>query len=171
MLSNMIKQQASMTITSSFVEKWKNALSKYLNENDLELTAKEAKSWMDEVRATLPQLSENLQNVWGEMADLLKETTEGGELSGLEKGINSITEETAEILAAYANSIRFINQDTNDKLTLLLENYNINSRVSNDMLNELRNQTKWLRDIYSLFNSMTSSYSSGGLGLKVVMNI
>lgn len=169
MISNMIKQQAAMTITSAFVEKWKKDLGKYLNEKDLELTTDEAKSWMDEVRATLPQLSENLQNVWGEMADLLKETTDGGELSELSKGISSASEETIEILTAYANSIRFINQDSNEKLGMLLENFANGNQISNDMLAELRTQTRWMRDIYNLINGLTTSYSGGGSGIKVVM--
>lgn len=169
MISNMIKQQAAMTITSSFVEKWKKDLGKYLNEKDLELTRDEAKSWMDEVRATLPQLSENLQNVWGEMADLLKETTDGGELSELSKGISSASEESIEILTAYANSIRFINQDSNEKLGMLLENFANGNQISNDMLAELRTQTRWMRDIYNLINGLTTSYSGGGSGIKVVM--
>lgn len=169
MISNMIKQQAAMTITSAFVEKWKKDLGKYLNEKDLELTTDEAKSWMDEVRATLPQLSENLQSVWGEMADLLKETTDGGELSELSKGISSASEESIEILTAYANSIRFINQDSNEKLGMLLDNFANGNQISNDMLAELRTQTRWMRDIYNLINGLTTSYSGGGSGIKVVM--
>lgn len=169
MISNMIKQQAAMTITSAFVEKWKKDLGKYLNEDDLELTADEAKSWMDEVRATLPQLSEALENSWGEMANSLKETNDGGELSELSKGISSASEESIEILTAYANSIRFINQDSNEKLGMLLENFANGNQISNDMLAELRTQTRWMRDIYNLINGLTTSYSGGGSGIKVVM--
>jgi hypothetical protein len=34
---------------------------------------------------------------------------------------------------------------------------------------ELKNQTKYMRDIYNMLSGMTTAHSQGGRGIKVVM--
>ena len=75
---------------------------------------------------------------------------EGGSLSALQKGIQGVTEETAQVIEALLNSMRFYVADSNS---------------------ELKNQTRILGDIYSLLNGMTDIMPAGksGRGIKVVM--
>ena len=105
MFMNLAKQQASMLITQAFVDKWKRDLSKYVNEKDTELTPEDAAAWANDVKATFPELNNALEAFLG----TIHETVGGlqsGELSSLQKGIQGITEDTAQIIEAYLNSIR-----------------------------------------------------------------
>ena len=105
MFMNLAKQQASMQITQAFVEKWKKDLSKYVNEKDTDLTPEEAAAWANEVKATFPELNAALEAFLGTIHESVG-GLQSGELSSLQKGIQGITEETAQIIEAYLNSIR-----------------------------------------------------------------
>lgn len=149
MFLNLAKNQAAMQITGAFADKWKKDLEKYINEDDTELTKDEARKWAEEVRRTFPELSKALEGYLGVFKDMTTEA-EGGSLSALQKGIQGVTEETAQVIEALLNSMRFYVADSNS---------------------ELKNQTKILGDIYSLLNGLTDIMPAGrsGRGLKVVM--
>lgn len=105
MFLNLAKNQAAMEITGAFADRWKKGLEKYINADDTELTKDEAKKWAEEVRRTFPELSAALESYLGAFTDMIGETS-GGKLSELQKGIQGITEDTAQIIEAYLNSIR-----------------------------------------------------------------
>lgn len=167
MFLNLAKNQAAMQITGAFADRWKKDLEKYINEDDTELTKDEAKKWAEEVRRTFPELNEALEGYLGAFADMA-EKTEGGKLSELQKGIQGVTEQTAQVLEALLNSMRYYVADSNAKLTQLLNNM-MGGETESPMLVELRAQTKWMRDIYNLINGMTTAHPNGGRGIKTVM--
>lgn len=170
MLTNMLKQQASMLITNTFLENWKKQLEKYINADDLELTTDEAKKWVDSVESSLPALNEALENYFKAMQDAgIDLSGEGGDtMTGLEKGISSITEDTAEVLASITESIRYFTSDSN---TVLHNIYNsmINPPVENPFLSELKVQSSYLSNISSLLGSVIKSSSGKGKILRVEM--
>lgn len=165
MLMNMAKQQATMQITGAFVDDWKKSLEKYINEDDTKLTADEAKAWAEEVRASFPELNSALEAFLGVIHEGIGQ---GGSLSTLEKGIQGITESTAEVLASYLNSLRFYVADSNSKLTSLVQNM-VGGDTESPMITELKAQTKWMKDIHSLLSGLTATFPNGGRGFKVVM--
>jgi hypothetical protein len=57
------------------------------------------------VEKIAPDLSSALEKIWGQLGGSRGEA-EGGSLSALQKGIQGITEDTAQIIEAYLNSIR-----------------------------------------------------------------
>lgn len=105
MFLNLAKNQAAMQITGAFADRWKKDFEKYINEDDTELTKDEARKWAEEVRRTFPELSAALEGYLGAFTEMVGETS-GGKLSELQKGIQGITEDTAQIIEAYLNSIR-----------------------------------------------------------------
>ena len=145
MFLNLAKNQAAMQITGAFADRWKKDLEKYINEDDTELTKDEAKRWAEEVRRTFPQLSEALEGYLGIFKDMASETQSAG-LSALQKGVTNITEQTAEVIEALLNSMRFYVADSNT---------------------ELKNQTKYLRDIHNLLSDAMSN-SSRAFSTKLV---
>lgn len=167
MFLNLAKNQAAMQITGAFAERWEKDLEKYINANDTELTKDEAKKWAEEVRRTMPELSAALEGYLGAFKDMAEET-EGAGLSALTKGIQGVSESTAQVLESLLNSMRFYVADSNAKLTQLLNNM-MGGETESPMLAELRAQTKWMRDIYNLINGMTATHPSGGRGIKTVM--
>jgi hypothetical protein len=120
-------------------------LEKYINEDDTELTKDDAKKWAEEVRRTFPQLSDALEGYLGIFKDMASET-QGAGLSALQKGVTNITEQTAEVIEALLNSMRFYVADSNT---------------------ELKNQTKYLRDIHNLLSDAMSN-SARAFSTKLV---
>lgn len=163
MFKSLAKNQAAMQITGAFVEQWKNELSKYINANDTRLTTEEARKWAESVRDTFPELDEALRAYFDAIGDVIGVDSNG--LSGLEKGIQGMSEETAQVLASYWNSVRQYTANIDAKFDILLSKLNMSSE-ENPILTQLISQTKILSNIYNFLNSMTTSSStrSGFMG-------
>ena len=91
---------------------------------------------------------------------------EGG-LSGLAAGIQGMTEEQANILEAYWNSVRGYTENININVARLLSN-DVNT---NPMLQQITLVAQNTNSINTLLQSVTKSgHSMGGQGLKVFVN-
>lgn len=150
MFMNLAKNQAAMQITGAFTEQWKEALKDYINDEDTELTKEEAAAWAAEVRSSFPELNAALEAFLGTISDGLG--GKSGSLSELQKGIQGVTEETAQVLESLLNSMRYYVIDSNT---------------------QLHEHTRILKDIYSLINGLTTSAPSrsavSGRVLKIAM--
>ena len=169
----MVKQQAAMLISQSYIDKWKEQLKDYINPKDLELSTVEAKKWVEAVSSSLPQLNDALKNYFEAMkgagVDLGGGTS--GEMSGLQRGIQEIHESTAQEIAAYLNSIRFFVADSNTKLSQMASIIVGVENTPNPILSELKTQTELVRGISTLLNSVVrGSHSMGGQGIKVFIS-
>jgi hypothetical protein len=167
MLLNMAKQQAAQQIVGLFAEQWKRDLEKYIGGDDMELTKDEAQAWAEEVRRTFPELNAALEGYLGTIID----NVEGGSLSGLEAEIGSMTEETAQILAAYLNSIRYFVSENNVAIKQLRDYVIGSDEQVNPMLAQLRIIATQTSSIRTLLDSVAKAgHSEGGMGLKVFIN-
>lgn len=167
MLMSIAKKQAANLITGEYVERWKNMLKKYIDpeRDDLELTVTEAQRWAEEVRKTMPELSDALEAYLGSISSTLGG---GNSLSGLEKGIQGMTEEQADILASYWNSVRQYVANIDTKISTVIERITI-SDSNNPTVEQLKVIARQTTGIYDLLDRMTGNYPQGGIGLKVVM--
>lgn len=168
MLRNMLRQQASMQLISPFIDKYKEWLSQYVNEVDPTLTAEEARNWAEQVRGTFPELNELLKGFFEGTQDLLE--TEGG-LSGLEKGIQGMTEDQAEVLAAYWNSCRFTLTNIDNTLTKLANATLGADDTANPIVNAIKQQTEIVRTIKDMLSGVIGEGGGihAGSYLKVYM--
>lgn len=174
MMQSLVKQQASMIITQQYVNAWKKSLEQFINPEDLELTTDEAKRWVSTVTNSLPQLNQALENYFNAMqqagVDLSGESSGGDKMSGLQRGIQSITEQTAEIISSYLNSIRFFVSEQNNMLANIANSLGA-TNTNNPMLNELKIHTELIRSIRDGLNSMMrGGHRLGGMGLKIFMD-
>lgn len=167
MLMSIAKKQAANLITGEYVKSWENMLKKYIDPDgdDLELTVTEAQRWAEEVRKTLPELSDALEAYLGSISSTLGG---GNSLSGLEKGIQGMTEEQADILASYWNSVRQYVANIDTKISTVIERITI-SDSNNPTVEQLKVIARQTTGIYDLLDRMTGNYPQGGIGLKVVM--
>jgi hypothetical protein len=153
MFANILKQQASLTLISPFINDFKSQLEGYMN--DSELTADEATALREKWEEIAPQMNEALEQFFGSFSDVLD--SDYGELSGLQKGIQGITEDQAEVLASYWNSCRYLiaNIDTTliDVATTALGGLN----NPDSIISELRKQTGILDAIYAQLKSVIQS--------------
>lgn len=106
MFMNLAKNQAAMQITGKWVKDWQDSLKKYVNveKGDTEITPEEAAAWAEEIKASFPALSEALEAFLGVISQGLSEKGTG--LTSLQKGIQGITEDQADVIESYLNSIR-----------------------------------------------------------------
>ena len=166
---NILLEQAVMkggaTIMESLLTEINNSLA-----DDFKIDSAEYDVIKQKGEITMEQLNEFLNGLLGE-GGLFNEfmTDAGDNLSGLQKGIQGITEAQADILAAYLNSLRFYVADSNTKLTQLVD-MQTNDSIPNPMLAELKAQTELIRGISTLLNSLTAPHPTlAGRGLKVVI--
>ena len=159
MLLSMLKQQASMQLISPYIDNYKKWLKDYVDpeSGDNTLSIEDARMWAEKVRGTFPEIDNLLTNFFEGASDILE--SDYGELSGLEKGIQGMTEDQAEVLAAYWNSCRFLLSNIDVTLTKLAESVMSNNPSSTTMLNELRTQTTVLKEIR---DSLSSIIAFGG---------
>lgn len=168
----MVKQQAAMLISQSYVEKWKKQLEQYINPDDLELSTDEAKKWVDAVSNSLPQLNDALTRYFEAMKQAGVDLSGGGqsELSGLQRGIQGVTEETAQIIEAYLNSIRFFVAEQTTYLSQIASSFG-NTEMENPMVEQLRIIASQTTAINTLLQSLTrGGHTLGGVGLKVFIS-
>lgn len=87
-------------------------------------------------------------------------------LDGLTKGIQGVTEDTAEVVAAITESIRFFVADTN----VLLHNFELHLVAPEDMANpwyeQIKSQTNYLRQIRDSIESVVTT-----AGLNKVLRV
>jgi hypothetical protein len=130
---NIIAEQASLRLTDKFLEPFYKNLNDYLK--DFELTTEESKSLREQADAIMPELSAALEQIWTSLGGGNGETS--GSLSELQKGIQGVTEETAQVLEALLNSMRLYVADTN---------------------NEIKSQTTYIKRMWQMMdNAVTGS--------------
>lgn len=170
MLTEILRQQASLQLINPFVNMYKDWLKEYVDieSGDATLSIGEAREWAEKVQATFPEINNLLQNFFAGAEDLLREE---GELSELSKGIQGVTETTAQVLEALLNSMRFYVADTNMRVQNIESVLASSDVTRNPILNELQQQTAMVRSIEAMFNSVIGRGSSAHSGayLKVLM--
>lgn len=163
---NIIAEQAAMRVTEKFLEPFYESLNEALK--DYELTAKESKDLREMVERIAPDLSEALEKIWNQLGGSKGEGSGG--LSALQKGIQGITESTAQVLEAIANSSRGYLANIDSKFDVLLAGIGSSSE-ENPMLEQMRLVAKNTIAINTLLNSLvTGGHPQGGVGLKVFMD-
>ena len=170
MLKELISQQAALQIVGPYVDMYKDWLKQYVDiaGGDSTLTIDEAREWAQKVQSTFPEISALLENFFMGAEDLLQE--QGG-LSELSKGIQGVTESTAQIIEALLNSMRFYVADSNYRLQNIEAAFASSDVSRNPILNELQQHTQLIRSIESMFDSVIGRGSSvhSGAYLKVLM--
>ena len=167
MVTNMVKKQATLLVVGKYANKWKESLEA-LYYNDDELTTEEIKKWAEEVKGDLPAVNEGLKAFADAVGSI---TGSAGELSGLSQGIQGGSEDTAQILAAYANSCRLFLSSINTTLSDFATKVFDAEGNSNPILSHLRIVAQQTTAINSLLSSLTKGgHTEGGLGLKVFIN-
>lgn len=145
MFMNLANNQAAMQITGAFVEQWKSALGDYINDEDTRLDPEEAAEWAARVKESFPELNAALEAFLGTISDGLG--GESGSLSELQKGIQGVTEETAQVLEALLNSMRLYVADTN---------------------NEIKSQTTYIKRMWQMMDNAVTGSSPFYVQMKTI---
>lgn len=167
MLLNLVKRQAAMKIAGRFIDEWDKALERYASDGDL--SNSEIEYYANKVKNDLPALSSQLEAFFSSFDNVLGDAS--GNLSGLQRGVTQIQESTAQELASYLNSIRYIVSDSNVQLkTLVAHSVENNNSTENPMISQLKIIAQQTSAINTLLNSLTAPYQGGaGRAFKVVI--
>lgn len=144
---------------------------------------KEFDAMFDDNTVTKEELA-NIREMWANTAPELNDFMEGlveslgiasllkgsaGDMEGLQKGIQGVTEETAQIIEGYLNSIRFLVSEKKDMLRDFLNEFK-NPNVENPIVSTLKIIAQQTSAINSLLSGILAPHNTlGGQGLKVVI--
>ena len=156
MLLDMLKQQASLNVMGKYADQYKNWLKEYVNEDDTEFTKDEAAEYASRVKETFDSVNKELEGYLGAMGEITDQF-ENGELSGLQKGIQGITEDQAEVLASYWNSCRFLLSNIDMTLTGIADRVLGGKSSSNPTETAIREQTVVITEIRNMLSSVIGS--------------
>lgn len=156
-MRNIVKKQAYMKIADHWINKFgemiNDSFDQYGQVNYERL--QKAMQWF--TGEAMPQMDNALEAwnaAWERYGISLTGTTSN--LSGLAAGIQGVTEETAQILEALLNSMRYYVADTNEQLRQIFVTMT-NPNEENPFLKELRNQTRYLASIDKRLDSVISA--------------
>lgn len=156
-MKNIVKKQAYMKIADHWINKFGDMINasfdKY-GQVDYEKLLQAMKWFTEEAMPQMDTALEDMNAFWERLGINWTGTTSN--LSGLAAGIQGITEETAQILEALLNSMRFYVADTNEQLRQIFVTMT-NPNEENPFLKELKNQTKYLASIDKRLDSVISA--------------
>jgi DNA repair exonuclease SbcCD ATPase subunit len=170
MIKKQMLQRGSQKFLEPFFSQFDTAIEDWASGK---ISDKEALGAIDEAQEYyLPQLNEfwtKLAESLGLSEDLAKSTAE---LGGLSAGISGITEDQADILAAYWSSVRLYTADTNTKVTELVTKLFSDDATANPMLSQLKAilaQTTAIRDLFDSVVGHGNGGTHSGAYLKVAV--
>lgn len=177
-IKNLVQKQLAARVVSASLREVLNHIDKSIADDGL-FDSEEWNQLMKLKDDALPKLNEALEKVINEtgMAAWAGKDSELGSLSG---SISNISEETADVLAGYLNSIRFFVADSNLQLQTLVALQGgaskagvarTNDDSANPMLPQLRMIVAQTTAINDLLQSLVrGGHSMGGTGLKVFIS-
>ena len=170
---NMVKNQLMMRGVDKFLDPFYKQFDAMFSETS-DLGGKVSKNEIDAIKSMWDTISPELNTFMQGLVESLgiaSDLTSGAtEMSGLQRGIQGVTEETAQIIEAYLNSIRFFVAEQNTYLSQIAATFG-NTEVENPMVGQLRIIASQTTAINELLNSLTSGgHSMGGRGFRVFIS-
>ena len=165
-INNVIMKQLALRGIEKFLEPIMKNLDNMIG-SDSYLSNDELEALQKQIDETMPALNEYFKTITENFGVPIT----GGEDNGstLNKGIQSITESQADVLTAYANSIRFFSADSNLRLQNIEAMFN--GTIESPLITEMRNQTMLIRNINSLLDGVVKAgHPDGGFGIRVFMD-
>ena len=131
---------------------------------DYDWSAEDQEGLQKYIDTYMPALSKYYEGV----AKSLGVMAGGDSLTSLEKGIQGITADQADALAAILESVRYFEADTNTLFhEFMLAYQSADTTTSNPIVVELQTQTELIRSINSLLGSVIKNVPTTGRALKV----
>lgn len=166
-VENAVKKQVLLRLSKKYVEPLLTAFDQMFAESSPGgevMTKEELDAWKRLYKENSEAFDEKAK-AYMEAIGVTGGTNKEG-LDGLTKGIQGVTEDTAEVVAAITESIRFFVADTN----VLLHNFELHLVAPEDMANpwyeQIKSQTNYLRQIRDSIESVVTT-----AGLNKVLRV
>lgn len=164
---NMIEKQLLYRGVNNYLDGFYKEFDAMFDDNTV--TKEELANIREMWANTAPELNDFMEGLVESLgiASLLKGST--GDMEGLQKGIQGVTEETAQIIEGYLNSIRFLVSEKKDMFRDFLNEFK-NPNAENPIVSTLKIIAQQTSAINSLLSGILAPHNTlGGQGLKVVI--
>lgn len=170
-IQNIIVKQLALRGISKFLEPIMKQIDAAIG-NDSYLSSDELAKIKENIEKLNPLMNDFLKDMMEGFGDLLpKPGSNNTELSGLSSSIQGVTEDTADIIAGYLNSIRFFVADSNMQLQTIALFFSADP-AQNPMYSEMMAQTRLLRSIDDRLASVITSAGNhplSGFAIKSII--
>jgi hypothetical protein len=174
MMHNIVAEQAAAGGVAKLLEPLMDEINSAL-EGDFKVDEAELAKIEGKSEEALKFIDDYLQSLFGEggiYENYRNSATETGELSGLQRGIQGITEETAQIIEAYLNAIRMTVVDNGSKMSSVISSLeSISNSISNTMVGYLKTVALEATTIRQMFDSIIQTgHPKTGSGIRVFID-
>ena len=164
-LKNWFQKQATMKVASAMLEPLFRMIDEMTSEeHGLGLDTNEMEQIRQRAAEIFPQLNESLKEMW-EAFDMGGGAVDS--LTGLQQGIEGITEATAEVIEGYLNSIRYFVAEDNAILIQIRDSI-VGGVAGSGIADNVASMRNLLEQINNKLPDMTPFANQGGvMGLNV----
>ena len=171
-MKNLILRQSMLKLGDKFMKPFIDSVNQAISD-DSDGGARLTTAEMEEAMKLGEKAAENLNRAYKQMYDewgITPDTFGTTDLSGLQKGIQGVTEETAGVIESYLNSLRYYATERNTEIRKIREIIEGQYGTGDDspMLNEVRAIKALVNNIDNNLSSIVkSSASELGNGVRV----
>lgn len=169
-IQNIVVKQLALRGVTKFLEPIMKQIDDAIG-NDSYLSTDELAKIKASVEEMNPKLNAYFKDIMEGFGDMLPQPGSASELTGLSKSIQGVSEDTANVIEAYLNSMRFFVADTNMQVQKLALFFSADP-AQNPMYSELMSQTRLLRSIDDRLASVITSAGNhplSGFAIKSII--
>lgn len=170
LITNMIVKSLASTIVGERLKSMFAMVKRFTEENSaggVGITTEEAKQIADLGKELIPLINEDLKNLMGQLGIEFGSGVKDAALSSLQKGIQSVSEETAGAIEAYMN---MVSQQVFQQTTIMQgiwDMTNVNAGTMSQMLLQMRSSYQILQAI-QVWTVNISTAAGNGVNVRIL---
>lgn len=172
LITNMIVKSLASTIVGERLKSMFAMVKRFTEENSaggVGITTEEAKQIADLGKELIPLINEDLKNLMGQLGIEFGSGVKDAALSSLQKGISSVTEETAGAIEAYLNMVSGQVFQQTTILQGIWDMTNVNAGTMSQMLLQMRSSYQILQAI-QVWTVNISTAAGNGVNVRILPN-
>lgn len=170
LITNMIVKSLASTIVGERLKSMFAMVKRFTQENSaggVGITTEEAKQIADLGKELIPLINEDLKNLMGQLGIEFGSGVKDAALSSLQKGISSVTEETAGAIEAYLNMVSGQVFQQTTILQGIWDMTNVNAGTMSQMLLQMRSSYQILQAI-QVWTVNISTAAGNGVNVRIL---
>lgn len=170
LITNMIVKSLASTIVGERLKSMFAMVKRFTEENSaggVGITTEEAKQIADLGKELIPLINEDLKNLMGQLGIEFGSGVKDAALSSLQKGISSVTEETARAIEAYLNMVSGQVFQQTTILQGIWDMTNVNAGTMSQMLLQMRSSYQILQAI-QVWTVNISTAAGNGVNVRIL---
>lgn len=170
LITNMIVKSLASTIVGERLKSMFAMVKRFTEENSaggVGITTEEAKQIADLGKELIPLINEDLKNLMGQLGIEFGSGVKDAALSSLQKGISSVTEETAGAIEAYLNMVSGQVFQQTTILQGIWDMTNVNVGTMSQMLLQMRSSYQILQAI-QVWTVNISTAAGNGVNVRIL---